>query len=277
MVRCKEFYEKWEQAKNFCEKHPKTADKIEKYLDLIDEILKGENLEEFKKEPMSTLSESGVRPLIREKDPEVREKAIESVKKSLKTGKHPVTGRFMGKKERITHKDVEQIVQKEKPQEEPETCEIPAETLEETEKLEKEDFRKAIKKIVEPHILEEIKASPTKPSNEFDTLTDKVGEALIERDIALEEEKNDPAFQEYQRRRNILEGFQSGTVDKMACPICGSDYHVLKFGCHGLRLEKAKEIARRKFGGTTLKKVRQEFIAKYGVDYKQKLEGQDAS
>jgi len=37
MVRCDEFYAKWEKVGNFCEKHPRTAERIETYLD---EILK---------------------------------------------------------------------------------------------------------------------------------------------------------------------------------------------------------------------------------------------
>ncbi len=46
---------------------------------------------------ISGLSTHAVQPLIRAKDPEVRDMAIEFVGKSLESGKNPVTGRFSSK------------------------------------------------------------------------------------------------------------------------------------------------------------------------------------
>ena len=97
-MRCDEFYEKWRRCGNFCEKHPDTAREIDKLLDFIDEH-----------PDLSVLSAKAVRPLIREKDEEVRDKAIESVKKSLESKKNPVTGRFTNKPP--TNRDVVAVIE----------------------------------------------------------------------------------------------------------------------------------------------------------------------
>ena len=81
MVRCDEFYEKWEKCGNFCEKHPQTAQEINKYLDFIREIENREDIEPEVKSAMANLPERAVRPLIREKDPEIKENVIQSVRK----------------------------------------------------------------------------------------------------------------------------------------------------------------------------------------------------
>lgn len=97
MVRCDEFYEKWEKCGNFCEKHPQTAQEINKYLDFIREIENREDIEPEVKSAMADLPERAVRPLIREKDPEIKENVIQSVRKSLKSGKDPLSGKFTKK------------------------------------------------------------------------------------------------------------------------------------------------------------------------------------
>jgi len=35
MVRCDDFYKKWQKAGNFCEKHPSVASRIEGFLDNV--------------------------------------------------------------------------------------------------------------------------------------------------------------------------------------------------------------------------------------------------
>lgn len=137
MVRCEDFYKKWEECGNFCEKHPDTAQKIDKYLDFIHEIESRKDLEPEVKKTMVDMSERALRPLIKEKDPMVKEKVIQSIKKSVKTGKHPINGQFTKKKKpnplqtskwenqkpqlpktlpeiKITNKDVEKLIRKEK-------------------------------------------------------------------------------------------------------------------------------------------------------------------
>ena len=109
MVRCDEFYKKWEECGNFCEKHPQTAQEINKYLEFIHEIENREDLEPEVKSAMADLPERAVRPLIREKDPEVKENVIQSVRKTVKTGKDPLSGKFTKKsKPKIPIKEKEQ-------------------------------------------------------------------------------------------------------------------------------------------------------------------------
>jgi hypothetical protein len=47
------------------------------------------------KPEISGLSTNAVMPLIRIQDEEVRDKAISSVSNALKSGKHPITGKFL--------------------------------------------------------------------------------------------------------------------------------------------------------------------------------------
>lgn len=88
MVRCDEFYEKWKRCGNFCEKHEKTADEIDKYLTFI------EGLEEGEQRAFAPFSARTLRPLINEKDTEIKGKAIITIKKSLNSGKDLVTGKI---------------------------------------------------------------------------------------------------------------------------------------------------------------------------------------
>jgi len=95
VTRCDEFYKKWERAGNFCGKHPRTAERIEAYLDQILEI------EEAAKEyalckgdetnaPIVApdLTEGACRPLIREPNDDVRHEAIRQI---VTSGKDKVT------------------------------------------------------------------------------------------------------------------------------------------------------------------------------------------
>lgn len=105
MTRCKEFYDKWEQSPNWCEKCPDAVDKINKYLELVN------NLEKKGIDRFSTfvgLPESVARPLLTEKNANVREKAIESVKNCLESKKNP-SGEFQKK---LTTGDIKTIINK---------------------------------------------------------------------------------------------------------------------------------------------------------------------
>jgi len=108
MVRCEEFYKKWDSCGNFCEKHPNTAAQIEAYLDQMDEIeeITADCLPDVKPSAIAEMriSENACRPLIREKDPEVRREVIKQiVKKSeekAQTGARPT----------VTSKEVKKIL-----------------------------------------------------------------------------------------------------------------------------------------------------------------------
>jgi phage N-6-adenine-methyltransferase len=85
-MRCEEFYEKWKKAGNFCEKHPKTASRIEKFLDLIvveldEELAKSEIFQGGNGPNGPVISEGASRPLISETDPDVRYEAIHQIVK----------------------------------------------------------------------------------------------------------------------------------------------------------------------------------------------------
>ena len=58
---------------------------------------------------ISGLSTHAIQPLIRERDPEIKEKAISSISKALESGKDPLTGKFTQK---ITEKDVQRVIGK---------------------------------------------------------------------------------------------------------------------------------------------------------------------
>jgi hypothetical protein len=110
MVRCKEFYEKWERCGNFCEKHKDTAERIDKYLDLIEEAEAMLNSKDG--ETMGRISERALRPLIAEKDPEIRADAIKQCGE-LKTRKERRYGKDSGKS-RVTGQEVKRIISERK-------------------------------------------------------------------------------------------------------------------------------------------------------------------
>jgi len=113
MVRCVEFYEKWEKAGNFCEKHPETARRIDKYLNEIIEVEEAikEEKPHFANGPEGTppkgreiVAEKALRPLFSEKSPEVRKKVIKQI---VKKADEKFTS---GKKPRVTSNEVKQIL-----------------------------------------------------------------------------------------------------------------------------------------------------------------------
>jgi len=93
MVRCDEFYLKWDKCGNFCEKHPDTASEIEKYLDFQHEIENRGDIEPAVKAGISAISADALRPLLREPDPEIREETKTHVIKALKR-KTPTGGLY---------------------------------------------------------------------------------------------------------------------------------------------------------------------------------------
>ncbi len=114
MVRCEEFYKKWESAGNFCEKHEDTAERIEAYLDLLPKIkieaAKNEIINDNSKTMGAIITERASRPLISLKDSAKRQEAIQQVVQlaEQKTMDH--------KKARVTAKEVEDIISKLVPQ-----------------------------------------------------------------------------------------------------------------------------------------------------------------
>lgn len=106
MSRCKEFYDKWECQPNWCEKCADSVKNISSYIDLVKDL----EARSISKETTNVgLSEGAARPLMREKDPIIKEKAIESVKKSLESKKNPSNGKFTKK---LTSGDVKTIINK---------------------------------------------------------------------------------------------------------------------------------------------------------------------
>lgn len=60
--------------------------------------------------PMGDLTERTIRPLINEKDDDIKDKVVESVEKSIKAGKDIVTGKFTKKKP--TEKKIKEVIKK---------------------------------------------------------------------------------------------------------------------------------------------------------------------
>jgi hypothetical protein len=84
--------------------HTKTVEEKDKYLDFIWKLNKEE------KSALSKISKRALRPLINENNKKIKRKAIKSISKALKTGKHPLTGRYTKKK--LTQLDIRNILNK---------------------------------------------------------------------------------------------------------------------------------------------------------------------
>ncbi|MBE9595086.1 MAG: hypothetical protein IMF19_16595 [Proteobacteria bacterium] len=85
-------------------KHPKTAEEKDKYHDFMRQLNKEERLEFLK------CSRWALKPLINERNKKIQHKAIISISKALKTGKHPITGRYTKKK--LTQNDIIAVLNK---------------------------------------------------------------------------------------------------------------------------------------------------------------------
>jgi hypothetical protein len=109
LVRCDDFYRKWQKAGNFCEKHPDTAELITVYLEkiipLLEEVAaKSEILNNGSKTMVPQLSERASRPLISEKDPTICKAVMEQI---VKKAEEKILD---GQKPQVTNREVAQIV-----------------------------------------------------------------------------------------------------------------------------------------------------------------------
>jgi hypothetical protein len=110
MVRCDDFYCKWQKVGNFCEKHPRTAEQIDAYLNKILPLLEelaaeSEILNNGSTAMAPELTERASRPLISEKDPQIRHKVMEQI---VKVAEEKVLD---GKRPQVTNREVSQIVE----------------------------------------------------------------------------------------------------------------------------------------------------------------------
>lgn len=105
-MRCEAFYEKWKRCGNFCEKHPDTAEKIDKYLDLVQELADMGVPEE---RTMGAITERAARPLLSIQDEETKQNALSHIETALNR-KTPNGGNYH---EKLTSEDVSEIVKKE--------------------------------------------------------------------------------------------------------------------------------------------------------------------
>ena len=106
MVRCKEFYDKWDRCGNFCEKHPDTAENIDQYLSLMEEA---ELVLDTKDTgTINGISEWSLQPLIRERDPDIRADAIRK-SASVKKQKEKKYGKDSSKA-RVTQSEVKKVI-----------------------------------------------------------------------------------------------------------------------------------------------------------------------
>lgn len=85
-------------------KHPKTVEEKDKYHNFIGELNKEEKSEFLK------ISRWALRTIINEKNKKIQREAIISISKALKTGKHPITGRYT--KRKLTQLDIRNILNK---------------------------------------------------------------------------------------------------------------------------------------------------------------------
>lgn len=108
MSRCLEFYEKWEKTPNWCEKCTSAVKQINSYIELVTEL---EERGIDREITIVRLTEGAARPILTEKNPDIKEKAIESIKKTLESKKEPNSGRFISK---ISGETVENIIRTER-------------------------------------------------------------------------------------------------------------------------------------------------------------------
>lgn len=111
MTRCIEYYEKCEKdGCDWCDKDKETVRTIEEYIKFYKHL---EELGVPKNTTIVGVPEGAIRPLIREKDAEIKAKVISSISKSLKSGKHPVTGKF-SKNNLFSESEIKSILDQER-------------------------------------------------------------------------------------------------------------------------------------------------------------------
>lgn len=104
MSRCVSFYNKWERDPNWCEKCPDSVRKIDKYIDLLETF---ESKGITREQTIVCLPEGSARPLLAEKNLEIRAKAISHIENTLKR-ETPNGGKYTQK---ITSGNVKKIIQ----------------------------------------------------------------------------------------------------------------------------------------------------------------------
>jgi len=110
MVRCKEFYDRWEKEPNWCEKCRAEVYRIDHYLSMIGEFEK----EGIKRDTsFDVISAKAMRPLLEGIDPQVKAQAISEIEQSLKH-KQEQKEKNRIKLKPITERDVTEIVRKAK-------------------------------------------------------------------------------------------------------------------------------------------------------------------
>lgn len=113
MTRCVEFYERWSRDPNWCKKAAVTVREIDRYLGFIDE-LEGRGVD--RSDGISSISADAARPIIAEKDPEIKEKAILEVGRRLRHQQHIAES----ERKPITEPQTRKIIQDLKHESEPE-------------------------------------------------------------------------------------------------------------------------------------------------------------
>lgn len=81
MSRCTEFYKKWEEHPNWCEKCPSAVSQINAYIELIGQLEENGVDKNF---TMVKLSERAARPIFTEKDSNIKERTISKITDRLK-------------------------------------------------------------------------------------------------------------------------------------------------------------------------------------------------
>lgn len=94
MTRCVEFYQKWANDPNWCEKCKSGVSQINSYLALLDEF---QTRGLSKKFTMVNLSERAARPLFAKRNSQIRDQLIETIAEGLRTEKNPLNGLFFKK------------------------------------------------------------------------------------------------------------------------------------------------------------------------------------
>ena len=241
MVRCDDFYCKWQKVGNFCEKHPKTAEQIEAYLNKILPLLEelaaeSEILNDGSRAIAPELSEGASRPLISEKDPQIQHEAAKQI---VKLAEEKVMD---GKKPQVTNREVTQIIESIK---EPQTEERqfqPEPNLVHSIKLTHDEAQT---------LIEDLKKA-TETANEIVT-PPKVSEQVVDPVQAVQEWAEElqaksemPAIPKY--LTDLLDFKEiKAMLEELSCPCCGKPAAGnLVWKCCGSTLDVAIEKAEAK-------------------------------
>jgi|GEM_PF-4492991 len=241
---------------NFCEKHPTTAENINRYLEFIDEIDDREDLTPEVKERMLGMSERAVHPLMQKQNEDIKEKTILKLADSLKNrGVGSPKKRDYHFEETPTVRDVEQLIAIERGEEvEPEERVLKPGTLNEKESeaiildyiknMDPEVKQKQIK------LLKELAKEIEEDYDEEENMSEEL--------LGMRKESQE-AFRNWTRITSLL-----AAANLARCPICNSRGDELHWMC-----EKHEPIPI--FESDKLQKER---MKKVENEYK-KLEGEE--